>query len=346
MNISPQTNLSSPVHAEQRTITTGQNPNTSSSKDLASVSATPAVKVSISVSENAQAASNASLPALYSRISLAKSNPEQLYVDDDQRAAPFEGEGELERVDDEAPNERVPSRSQDDSRVDEESNDELADVRTDNAVDIEESAEINNAQETERVARDNVSSDDRGQEGRENRAKEQKDAIEQEQIAELKARDIEVRAHEQAHRAAGGQYARGATFTYQSGPDGVRYAVGGEVQIDVAPIPNDPEATIAKMNTVKAAANAPAEPSAQDRAVAAEAQRMIVQAQAEIAQEKRNEIEQAKALAQENREERQEAEEKAKARKSEREPQTLSVQEFQRIAQLDPNASSGIDDLI
>ena len=57
------------------------------------------------------------------------------------------------------------------------------------------------------------------------------------------------------------------------GPDGNRYAIGGEVSIDVAPVDGDPEATIAKMEIVKAAALAPAEPSAQDRKVAAIAER-------------------------------------------------------------------------
>ena len=55
---------------------------------------------------------------------------------------------------------------------------------------------------------------------------------EQEQTQELAARDREVRAHEQAHASVAGQYAKGISYTYQRGPDGVSYAVGGEVQID------------------------------------------------------------------------------------------------------------------
>ena len=50
----------------------------------------------------------------------------------------------------------------------------------------------------------------------------------QQEVAELKSRDREVRSHEQAHLAAAGPYASGApSFTYQEGPDGRRYAVGG-----------------------------------------------------------------------------------------------------------------------
>lgn len=94
----------------------------------------------------------------------------------------------------------------------------------------------------------------------------------QKKIKELTKRDQEVRTHEQAHIAAGGQYVKGgATYQYQKGPDGKMYAVGGEVSIDTSPVKGDPEATIVKMETVKRAALAPADPSGQDRSVAAEA---------------------------------------------------------------------------
>ncbi len=92
------------------------------------------------------------------------------------------------------------------------------------------------------------------------------------ELQELKQRDREVRQHEQAHVAAGGQYIRGAaSYSYERGPDGRQYATGGEVDIDSSPIPDDPAATISKMQVVRSAALAPAEPSAQDRAVAAKA---------------------------------------------------------------------------
>ncbi|MBE0377410.1 putative metalloprotease CJM1_0395 family protein [Pseudoalteromonas prydzensis] len=109
---------------------------------------------------------------------------------------------------------------------------------------------------------------------------EQQDA---EQIKELKARDTEVRIHEQAHAAVGGQYAGFPSYEYQRGPDGTNYAVGGEVQIDVAEIEGDPQATIEKMQTVRAAALAPAEPSGADRAIAADATQKLAAAQAELA---------------------------------------------------------------
>ncbi len=98
----------------------------------------------------------------------------------------------------------------------------------------------------------------------------------------LKARDREVRAHERAHQAAGGQHAGAASYTFQKGPDGRSYAVGGEVPIDASEIKGDPQATIEKMQQVKAAALAPAEPSGQDRKVAALADSKIAQARAEL----------------------------------------------------------------
>ncbi|MDC9498265.1 MULTISPECIES: putative metalloprotease CJM1_0395 family protein [unclassified Pseudoalteromonas] len=106
--------------------------------------------------------------------------------------------------------------------------------------------------------------------------------LEQQQIEELKARDTEVRVHEQAHASVGGQYAGSPSYEYQRGPDGTNYAVGGEVQIDVSEIPGDPQATIDKMQTVRAAALAPAEPSSADRAIAADATQKMAAAQAEL----------------------------------------------------------------
>ena len=88
------------------------------------------------------------------------------------------------------------------------------------------------------------------QEAKQEQQKEQKVAQQEqqdaEQIKELKARDTEVRIHEQAHASVGGQYAGSPSYEYQRGPDGTNYAVGGEVQIDVAVIEGDPKATIEK----------------------------------------------------------------------------------------------------
>ena len=109
---------------------------------------------------------------------------------------------------------------------------------------------------------------------------------EQTQVREIRQRDAEVRRHEAAHQAAAGEHSTGGpTFDYQRGPDGRNYAIGGEVQIDTSPVEGDPEATIRKMQQVRAAALAPAEPSGQDRSVAAQAAAAAQQAQVDLAEQ-------------------------------------------------------------
>jgi hypothetical protein len=109
------------------------------------------------------------------------------------------------------------------------------------------------------------------------------------EVTKLKKRDAEVKAHEAAHVAAGGQYVRGgARFEFETGPDGGKYAVGGEVPIDTSPVRGDTNATIRKMQVVKAAALAPAQPSGADRAIAAQASAEAAKAQAEIAKERQS----------------------------------------------------------
>lgn len=109
---------------------------------------------------------------------------------------------------------------------------------------------------------------------------------EQAQIEALQKRDQEVRTHEQAHANIGGQYAGSPSYEYENGPDGKRYAVGGEVKIDVSTIVGDPEATVRKMQQVQRAALAPAEPSGADRRVAMEASSKAQAARADLQAEK------------------------------------------------------------
>jgi len=102
-------------------------------------------------------------------------------------------------------------------------------------------------------------------------------------LGELKQRDSEVRTHEAAHMAAAGGIASGGpSFEYQQGPDGIQYAIGGEVNIDTSPVPGDPAATLRKADTIRRAALAPAEPSGPDMQVAASAAAMAAQAQVEL----------------------------------------------------------------
>jgi hypothetical protein len=106
--------------------------------------------------------------------------------------------------------------------------------------------------------------------------------LERRQIQELALRDRQVRDHERAHTAVGGQYASSPRYTFERGPDGINYAVGGEVSISAGAIAGDPEATIEKAQVVRRAALAPAEPSTQDRSVAAQATQIESQAKAEL----------------------------------------------------------------
>jgi len=100
----------------------------------------------------------------------------------------------------------------------------------------------------------------------------------QQQISRLKQNEEKVKSHEAAHKAAGGSLASSASYSYTQGPDGRNYITGGEVQIDMSG-GSTPQETISKMQQVIRAALAPADPSGQDRAVAAQAASQMAQAQ-------------------------------------------------------------------
>lgn len=111
-------------------------------------------------------------------------------------------------------------------------------------------------------------------------------------VEKLKSRDSAVRAHEMAHVAAAGGLAGAPVYSYQTGPDGRRYAIGGSVSIDTSP-ERSPEDTIAKAQRIRSAALAPADPSAADRAVASRASRMESQARQAMAREQSDESQRA-----------------------------------------------------
>lgn len=114
---------------------------------------------------------------------------------------------------------------------------------------------------------------------------------EQATVQKLQGIDRQVHNHEQAHLAAAGGYATGgASYETIRGPDGKEYAIGGEVPIDVSPVRDNPQATIRKAQVVRAAALAPADPSAQDRSVAAAASQIAAEARAELAVQQREEL--------------------------------------------------------
>jgi hypothetical protein len=108
--------------------------------------------------------------------------------------------------------------------------------------------------------------------------KEKQDPQVQAQIAQLKSIEEKVKAHEAAHKSAGGAMTGAVSYSYTQGPDGRNYITGGEVPISVSP-GKTPQETISRMQQVIQAALAPADPSPQDRAVAAQAAAQQLEAQ-------------------------------------------------------------------
>ena len=106
---------------------------------------------------------------------------------------------------------------------------------------------------------------------------------EQAEVAKMAARDREVRAHEAQHLAAAGSMAGSVEYTYEMGPDGKMYAVGGDVKI-VITSGGTPEEALARARQLRAAADAPADPSGQDMSVAAKASAMEADALKKIAE--------------------------------------------------------------
>jgi hypothetical protein len=111
---------------------------------------------------------------------------------------------------------------------------------------------------------------------------ERQSVIDQQVVKKLATLDREVRNHELAHAIVGGKYAGAPRYEYERGPDGIHYAVAGEVSISTSAVNGHPEMTIEKAQVIRKAALAPAEPSAQDRRVAMEAVRMEAEAHLEL----------------------------------------------------------------
>jgi hypothetical protein len=102
----------------------------------------------------------------------------------------------------------------------------------------------------------------------------------QQVVQQLRQEDQRVRAHEQAHAAAGATNVR---YEYQTGPDGRQYAVAGTADISIQAQADDPDSKLVQAQKMRAAALAPADPSTQDMAVAAKASRVEMQARMEKA---------------------------------------------------------------
>ena len=122
-----------------------------------------------------------------------------------------------------------------------------------------------------------------GNHGKKTNNETQLTEAELDEIRTLQQRDTEVRTHEQAHKSAAGSHGGSISLSFKQGPDGKRYAVEGEVPVDLSSVSDDPEATVAKMQQIQRAALAPAEPSSADRRVAAKAGQKAAKARKEIA---------------------------------------------------------------
>ncbi len=108
-------------------------------------------------------------------------------------------------------------------------------------------------------------------------------------VQDLRSRDAEVKTHEAAHQAAGGGMTGAASYTYQQGPDGKMYAIGGEVSISI-PSGSTPQESMRNAQQAIAAAMAPADPSGQDFAVASSAMVMLIKAQQQLLKETQENI--------------------------------------------------------
>ena len=74
------------------------------------------------------------------------------------------------------------------------------------------------------------------------------------------------------------------SYSYTKGPDGKSYITGGEVPIKMKQGAT-PEETLRNMQQVQRAASAPADPSGQDRQVAAKAAAIAAKARAQLSHE-------------------------------------------------------------
>ena len=93
---------------------------------------------------------------------------------------------------------------------------------------------------------------------------------EEDLVNRLRQRDAEVRRHELSHASALGADAGIVRYTYQIGPDGRAYAIGGSTEVDMGPESTD-AATRAKAQRVRMAAMGVSDPSTADASVAAQA---------------------------------------------------------------------------
>jgi hypothetical protein len=102
----------------------------------------------------------------------------------------------------------------------------------------------------------------------------------QAEMRDLAACDPGVRNHELVRSAVAGRYSSLPSYEFQRGSDGNNYALNSEASIDLGKAVT-PQAIIDKMEVVRQAAVAIAEPGSQDRQLAVAASRITAQARQE-----------------------------------------------------------------
>lgn len=88
-------------------------------------------------------------------------------------------------------------------------------------------------------------------------------------LEKFKNTDAKIRSHEQIH-ASIGHTTTPISYTYQEGPDGKMYAVGGHVRLDTS-IPDDPKAAQFKLDQIRKSASAPVDSSGADSMISSQA---------------------------------------------------------------------------
>ena len=154
---------------------------------------------------------------------------------------------------------------------------------------VEEDPASRSRFESKKAEHEKEQEEKKTQESKKSSAPEELSEDEERLAKDLASRDSEVRAHEAAHQAVGGGLAGAASYTYQQGPDGRMYAIGGEVSISM-PSGSSPEETVKNARQVAAAALAAGNPSPQDFSVASSAKVMEMKALQEITKQAQEEL--------------------------------------------------------
>jgi hypothetical protein len=100
-------------------------------------------------------------------------------------------------------------------------------------------------------------------------------------LEKFEQRDAEVKAHELAHQTNSGGLAGAASYTYQQGPDGKMYAIGGSVPITFKS-GSTPQESIKNAKAIASATTSPDAPSSRDFSLLSSAKMMQLKAEQQL----------------------------------------------------------------